>query len=88
MQLSVTPEPDGTTLPVSVRIENRGGETLTFPDGIRITVTAARDGVDAASVTLASDVRELAPGASVTVDGFLDFGATGEYDVHATTTIG
>ena len=88
MQLSVTPEPDGTTLPVSVRIENRSSETLRFFDGLRVTVTADRDGASAATAMLASDVREVAPGESVTVDGFLDFGATGEYDVSATTTVG
>ena len=85
MQLTVTPEPDGTTLPVSVRIENRSAETLTFEDGLRVAITA--DGERDATVTLSSDVTELAPGASVTVDGLLDFGATGEYVVSATTTV-
>ena len=36
---------------------------------------------------LTSNVTELAPGESVAVDGFLDFGATGEYDVSASTTV-
>lgn len=87
MQLQVTPEPDGTTLPVAVRLENRSDQTLTFSDGLRATVTATRDGVSAAAVTLTSDVTELAPGESITVEGYLDFGATGEYDVSATAEV-
>ena len=87
VQLRVTPEPDGTTLPVAVTIENRGAETLRFPDGLRATITASQDGSAAAETTLASDVVELAPGATVTVEGFLDFGATGEYDVTASTEV-
>ena len=87
MQLTVTPEPDGTTLPVAVRIENRGAETITFPDGLEVTVTAFRDGAAAAATTLTSGITELAPGASVTVEGLLDFGETGEFTVAASTEL-
>lgn len=85
LQLDVTPEPDGTTLPVSVRLENRSTETLTFEGGLRVTVTAT--GAGDAATTLASEITQLAPGESVRIDGFLDFGATGEYDVSAATEV-
>ena len=88
VQLHVTPEPDGTTLPIAVTIENRGDETLRFEGGLRATVTASQDGVAAATTTLTSEaVTELAPGEVVTVEGVLDFGATGAYDVIAAVDV-
>lgn len=88
VQLHVTPEPDGTTLPIAVTIENRGSDTLRFESGFRATVTASQDGAAAATTTLTSEaVTELAPGEVVTVEGLLDFGATGAYDVTAAVDV-
>lgn len=84
MQVHLTPEPDGTALPVAVTVENRGEETLRFPDGLTAFVSATRDGAVAGSTTLtAANITELAPGELVSVEGMLDFGATGEYAVAA-----
>lgn len=82
MQLHVTPEPDGTTLPVAVTLENRGDETVRFEDGFRATITASQGGAPTATTTLtAGEITEVAPGEVVTVEGVFDFGATGDYDV-------
>ena len=84
VQLHVTPEPNGTALPVAVTIENRGAETLRFPDGLQAVISATRDGAVAGTTTLtAADITEIAPGQLVSLEGMLDFGATGEYDVAA-----
>lgn len=84
VQLHVTPEPDGTALPVGVTVENRGTETLRFPDGLQAVISATRDGAVVAATTLTgAAITEVAPGQLVSVEGMLDFGATGEYDVAA-----
>lgn len=88
LQLHVTPEPDGTTLPIALTLENRGTETVTFEGGFRATVTASQDGAASAATALTSEtVTEVAPGEVVTVEGVLDFGATGTYDVTAAVEV-
>lgn len=82
VQLNVTPEPDGTSLPLEVTLENRGEEALVFPDGFDTTIAATRDGVVVATATFtATGITEVAPGQLVRVGGLFDFGATGDYDL-------
>jgi hypothetical protein len=82
VQLNVTPEPNGTSLPLEVTFENRGDEAITFTDGFTATITSMRDGVVTGTATFtASDVTEVAPGQTVRAPGFFDFGSTGEHDI-------
>ena len=88
VQLNVTPEPQGTALPVEVTIENRSDHVMTFPDGLKANVTATRDGAVAATGTLSDTaVTQVAPGETVRVSALFDLGATGEYDLTVSVDI-
>jgi hypothetical protein len=81
VQLNVTPEPDGTSLPLQVTFENRGDTTVTFADGFHAIITSTRDGVAVATATFVTDITEVAPGEVIAVEQLFDFGSTGEHDL-------
>lgn len=81
VHLDVILPQEGTALRVAVVVENRRSERLAFPDGLTGVVTATRDGGVAATATLSSDVAEVAPGEIVSIEGVIDFGAPGDYDL-------
>jgi hypothetical protein len=88
VQILVTPEADGTVVPVSVTVENRSSNVFTFEDGLVAVVTMTRDDGSTSSVTLsAPSVTEVAPGGVVEASGSLDLGAPGSYDLSALVNV-
>ena len=86
MQLSVVPEPRGTVFDVMVTVENRTDDVLELGDVA--VVRASQDGDVVASVALSwGEVRSLAPGERAIVEGAIDLGAPGEYDLDASTEV-
>lgn len=80
--LHFTPDATEGGYPTAISIENRGDAPLTFDGGIDAVLTASRDGVEIERVTLhRADITELAPGATVTLEGLLRLAGAGTYEI-------
>ena len=88
IQLHVIPEPDGSVLPIAVVVTNQDDAALSFPDGVRATVTVSRDGAVVQELRIGDGAElELAPGESVEIPGAVDLDEPGGYEIAATVDV-
>jgi hypothetical protein len=81
VDLGFSPEATDAGYPVSVTVENRGDDAITFEGGAAATVRATGEDGAVQQVTIARpDVTELAPGQTVRLEGAMPL-APGRYEL-------
>lgn len=82
VRLELAGQAEGGRGQVAATVVNDSADTVRFPGGLTVRVTAQRDGAPWQTVLLADPaVTELAPGARATVSTHVELDAHGHYDL-------